>query len=388
MSTTSSLPKKLQTIVWSSLLLAASLQAQPLFESEDIFPPESWHNHASSIVELPEGELMVCWYHGSGERKADDVVVEAARRPRGKKDWHPRFLLADTKAFPDTNPVLFVSRDHRLWLFWQAIVANEWHTAITKYKVSSAYGASEIPKWELSDIILAVPRNFERKVKDSLSLIPEKHRAESEKSASDKYFSRMGWMGRAHPLELPSGRILLPMYSDGYSFSVVGITDDGGQSWTMSEPIVGAGSIQPSIVRRKDGTLIAYMRDNGPAPKRIAVSTSSDEGVTWSPVTDTEFPNPGAGIEALVLADGKWVMVYNDTEKGRNSLAISMSDDEGKTWKWTRHIERRPEGSFHYPSIIQSGDGTLHVSYSAFTKAGKTIRHARFNADWITAGDR
>jgi predicted neuraminidase len=387
MFTMSSLRKKLPTTVWSSLLFAAALQAQPLFESEDIFPPEAWHNHASSIVELPDGELMVCWYHGSGERTADDVVVEAARRPRGSKDWHPRFLLVDTKGFPDTNPVLFVSKDHRLWLFWQAIVANEWHTAITKYRISSSYRDSEIPKWEMSDIMLAAPRNLESKVLAALPSIPEKYHAEAKKRAADKYFARMGWMTRAHPTELPSGRILLPLYSDGYSFSLVGITDDGGRNWSMSEPIVGAGPVQASIVRKKDGTLVAYMRDNGPAPKRIPMSTSADEGITWSPVVDTEFPNPGAGIEAIVLADGKWALIYNDTEKGRNSLAISLSDDEGKSWKWTRHIERQPEGSFHYPSIIQSGDGTLHASYSSFTRAGKTIRHARFNTAWIMAGD-
>ena len=124
MFTTSSSLKKLRTIAWSSLLFAAALYAQPVFESEEIFPPEKWHNHASAIVELPDGELMVCWYHGSGERTADDVIIEGARRPRGEKQWHPRFLLADTKGFPDTNPVLFVSKDHRLWLFWQAIVAT------------------------------------------------------------------------------------------------------------------------------------------------------------------------------------------------------------------------------------------------------------------------
>jgi len=42
------------------------------------------------------------------------------------------------------------------------------------------------------------------------------------------------------------------------------------------------------------------------------------------------------------LANGHWLLVRNDTIRGRNSLAVSISDDEGKTWKWTRHLEKHP----------------------------------------------
>ena len=114
------------------------------------------------------------------------------------------------------------------------------------------------------------------------------------------------------------------------------ITDDWGVSWKTSTPIVGFGNIQPSLARRKDGTLVAYMRDNGPAPKRLHVSRSIDRGETWSAVEDSTLPNPGSGAEVRVLANGNWVMVYNDLEQGRHSLAVSLSEDEGATWPWTR----------------------------------------------------
>ena len=52
---------------------------RPFVESELIFPLEHWHNHASCIVECPNGDLLVCWFHGSGERTADDVKIEGAR---------------------------------------------------------------------------------------------------------------------------------------------------------------------------------------------------------------------------------------------------------------------------------------------------------------------
>ena len=61
--------------------VSAESAAKPFIESELIFPPEHWHNHASCIVECANGDLLVCWFHGSGERTADDVKVEGARLP-------------------------------------------------------------------------------------------------------------------------------------------------------------------------------------------------------------------------------------------------------------------------------------------------------------------
>src|SRR5215510_1952991 len=112
-----------------------ALVAAPQFSSELIFPQERWHNHSSAIVETGDGDLLVCWYHGSGERTADDVIVEGARYSEATGKWSARFTLADTPAFPDTNPTMFVDSKQRLWLMWQVIVANEWHTAITLYRI-------------------------------------------------------------------------------------------------------------------------------------------------------------------------------------------------------------------------------------------------------------
>src|SRR5947209_4467015 len=143
--------------------------------------------------------------------------------------------------------------------------------------------------------------------------------------AEDEYFSRMGWFTRTHPQQLPSGRILAPMYSDGFSFGIMAISDDQGYTWRASEPIVGAGSIQPSVVRKNDGTLVAYLRDNGPPPKRAHISFSKDDGVTWTPARDTEILNPGTSLEVIRLANGHWIMVYNDLEQKRYSLLAAIS---------------------------------------------------------------
>src|SRR3954469_18818379 len=97
--------------------------AAPEYSGELIFPQEKWHNHSSSIVELPNGDFLVCWFHGSGERTADDVVIRAARWIKATGRWTEPFLLADTPGFPDTNPVLFLDNKQRLFLLWPAIIA-------------------------------------------------------------------------------------------------------------------------------------------------------------------------------------------------------------------------------------------------------------------------
>ena len=193
--------------------------------------------------------------------------------------------------------------------------------------------------------------------------------------SQDLYFSRMGWFTRTHPLQLPSGRILVPLYSDGFSFGIMAISDDGGITWSGSEPIVGAGGVQPSVVRKNDGTLVAYLRDNGPPPKRALMSVSKDDGVTWTPAMDSELPNPGTSLEVIRLRNGNWVMVYNDMERGRYSLVAAISDDEGATWKWKRHLDGSPAtpstNQYHYPSVIQAKDGAIHVATATTCPRGR-----------------
>jgi predicted neuraminidase len=382
------------------------LSAAAFFRTELIFPLEKWHNHASCILELPSGDLLVTWYHGSGEHMADDVKIQGARKNMGSQGWSRSFTMADSPNFPDGNPIVFLDRKQQLWLVWSMIVANDWRTSFLKFRVSADYrGRDKTPVWKIGDTLLFAPRNFRGDVHRGFSkyikTIPAGAHADRIASltnlAGDKFISRMGWVARSHPLVLSTGRILLPLYSDGFLLSMMAISDDDGKSWITSKPIVGIGNIQPTLVRKNDGTLVAYMRNAGPPPRRLYVSISNDEGFTWSPPSLTNLPNPGSASEVIRLSNGHWALVYNDTEEGRHSLAVSLSDDEGKSWRWTRHLERdnRGEGAsqFHYPSMIQTRDGLIHVSYSYFLEhlpegaARKTIKHATFSLDWVKTRD-
>ena len=376
-------------------------------KAELIFPLETWHNHGSCIVEASNGDLIVCWFHGSGERKSDDVKILGARKPKGGKTWSKPFLMADTPEFPDTNCCMIIDPQDRLWLLWPTIQANLWESALMKYKISSSYTQKKgPPEWDtekvlhvkpgdaFADVVKKKTANYLNSQELTPGMIEWAH--DNFRQAEDKLTRRLGWFTRAHPYILDNERMLVGLYSDGFSFSMVAITDDWGQSWQFSEPIVGGGSIQPSFARRKDGTLVTYMRDNGPPPNRVLVSESKDQGVSWSMVYDhPQLANPGAGLELMQLNDGRFLSIYNDTEDGRHQLAVSISEDEGKTYTHTSHLEKRApgKGSFHYPSIIQAKDGTLHSTYSYFTpngldgREGKSIKYATFNIDWVMEGD-
>jgi predicted neuraminidase len=387
---------KLIVALLIGMSLAAQASAQPEIQDIPIFPLQAKHVHSSSIVECPNGNLLACWFYGSGERTADDVLIQGARLKKGSDKWSPVFLMADTPDFPDCNPVLFADQKERLWLFWIAVRANRWEQSILKYRLSTDYQGSGAPTWDWQDIILLKPGDsFAETIKAAFrELITEEpmwaeyaplYSTMIIETAADKVKRQTGWMTRTHPITLPSGRILLPLYSDGYNVCLVAISDDNGRSWRASKPIVGLGPIQPSIVRKRDGTLVAYMRDSGNAPYRALISTSTDDGESWSPAIDTNIPNPGSSLEAIALRDGRWVMVYNDTEDGRHSLAAALSDDEGRTWKWRRHIGRSDDRakSFAYPSLIQAADGMLHLTYSYKERGQATIRHCRFGPDWV-----
>ena len=149
--------------VWLAALLLPALHATaaPLYQSRLLFEPESWHNHASCVVELPNGDLLACWFHGSGERTADDVKVEGARLRRGASAWGPRFTLADTPGFPDCNPAMFLDPQGRLWLVWITIQSNRWESSLLKYQRSEDFLVDGAPRWNDRGVIhLKPPAEF------------------------------------------------------------------------------------------------------------------------------------------------------------------------------------------------------------------------------------
>ena len=431
------------------VMVSASCMAQQDFSSIEIFPSQEEHAHGATIVELENGDMLSAWFQGYGERWADDVKIMGARLLKGEEKWSEPFLMADVPDFPDINPVLFIDQQKTLWLVWYTVIANQWSTSLPKYRISTNYMQKEgAPEWDWQDVIHFKPgdktergmqpndkfvKSVEEQIGRQRTALETSGTSEELLKRIDKYaertlaksrgedmlrrgeivledgtaeqgelgypyFRRMGWQTKNKPIFV-GDRIIIPYYSDGFGFSIMAITDDFGETWKFSNPLVGAGNIQPSMAIKKDGTIVAYMRDNGPMPKRHMVSESKDNGMTWGMVTDSELVNEGSGSDIVTLENGNWAIAYNDTEDGRYTLAVSLSEDEGKTWKYIRHIELDLEeelskrDKFSYPSIIQGENGMIHLIYShhkynTMPLDDDTIKYIKFTEDWIKEGDQ
>ena len=77
------------------------------------------------------------------------------------------------------------------------------------------------------------------------------------------------------------------------------------------------------------------------------------------------MPNPDAGTDAVMLNDGRAMLVYNhSTSDGRDRgfLNAAVSED-GKKWHAALVLENQ-QGEYSYPAVIQTSDGRVHVTYT------------------------
>ena len=370
-----------------------------IYEAEFLFPPEAFHNHSSSIVETAGGDLIACWFHGKGERTDDTLVIRGARKNKGENSWSAPFVMADNQNLPDQNCTLFIDPDGRLWLFWISSIDNLVRSYFLKYRYSTNFEGDGPPVWTWQDAIFCRPKDAETVFAKNLEGRIEQIKASTEitEERKAKYLSTIEERRETFkfgddpdPMRydlqtrnlLKDKRMMLGLYSDTFDCSMFAFTEDAGQTWEFSQPLAQPG-IQPSVVQKKNGNLVAFMRDS-PVVRR---AESSDAGMTWTE-DPIDIANSGSSVAALRLKSGNWILAVNDVPQGRHVLTLYLSEDEGKTWKvkWPLENMEPEKGSGSYPTLIQTADGSIHCTYTHEDKAnfeGKTIKHVRFNEAWI-----
>lgn len=317
------------------------------FAAEMIFEkiPRASASHCSTLVEAANKDLLCLWYGGAYESSNDQVLFLSRRKP-GQREWSVPQVVVENPDQPPGNAILFVDHQERLWLVWCRMESTRpirrgsgWNRCRLMYRISGDHGESwSEDKPLVEDDLWAVPRNV--------------------------------------PLHLKSGRLVLPVEAtvERAEGSIFLLTDDDGKTWQRSHFIPGGS--QPTLAERGDGTLVAYLRQ---AP-RILQLESKDQGLTWTQPQRTELANPDAGIAMTRLANGHWLMVFNDTPTQRTPLSITRSLDEGQTWEKPLHLESNP-GEYSYPCIIQTADGKIQLTYTFRRYA---IKHTELNEDWIS----
>ena len=283
--------------------------------------------HASTIAETGEG-LVTAWFGGTREG-ATDVGIWLSRHEAGA--WTPPVEVAtgvepDGSRFPTWNPVLFELRTGELALFYK-VGPNPrawWGMVRTSSDSGRTWGAPR----RLPDGILGPIKNKPVRLPDGTIIAPSSTETPETPSTWRIHFER---------------------------------SQDNGQTWMISRPSGGApiDAIQPSVLIHTDGRLQAVGRTRS---GRVFDTWSSDRGESWTPVTLMDLPNPSAGTDAVTLKDGRHLLVYNHTPKGRTPLNVALTRD-GRTWETVHVLESEP-GEYSYPAIIQTTDGLVHITYT------------------------
>lgn len=288
--------------------------------------------HASTIAEAPDGTLVASWFGGTRE-KDPDVGIWVSRKPPGGTWTEPvevangvqfSFVDGQVHRHPCWNPVLFQPADGPLLLF-------------TKVGPSPSTWWGMLMTSDDSGVTWSEPRRLPEGIAGPI---------------------------KNKPIQLADGTLLCGSSTEDDGWRVhFEATNDLGRSWTRTGPIndgQSIGAIQPSLLTLADGSLLALGRSR---QGRLWQATSSDGGSSWSEMTLTDLPNPNSGTDAVTLADGRLLLVYNATERGRSPLNVAISNDDGASWKMIHTLESDP-GEYSYPAVIQGHDGTVHITYT------------------------
>ena len=280
--------------------------------------------HASTLVEC-HGGLVAAWFGGTAEKDPDVGIWVARKRVGG---WSAPVEVANgvqsaALRYPCWNPVLFQPLRGPLLLFYKVgpSPSNWWGMLIRSADGGKTWSEPE----RLPNGILGPIKN--------------------------------------KPVQLPKGEILCPSSSEEKGWRVhFERTRDLGATWETTKPINDGkeiGAIQPSILLHSFRHLQAIGRTR---QGKLFTAESQDAGRTWGPMTLTDLPNPNSGTDAVTLRDGRFLLVYNHTAKGRSPLNVAISSD-GKAWTPVLTLEDK-KGEFSYPAVIQSRDGRIHITYT------------------------
>jgi len=307
-----------------------------MLRSEFIYEKATFPSaHASTIVATKEG-LVAAWFGGTREG-APDVGIWTSRHVNGA--WTAPVEVAngvqpDGTRHPCWNPVLFEATPGTLTLFYKVGPDPQRWWGLTR--TSRDHGMTWSDAARLPDGILGPIKNKPVRLADNSLLSPTSTESTDQPSKWRVHFER---------------------------------STDAGKTWTIVRPAAGQeiDAIQPSILVHPKGRLQAVGRTRA---QKVFETWSDDGGKSWSPLTLTVLPNPSAGTDAVTLADGRHLIVYNHTPKGRTPLNVALSSD-GKVWSAALVLEREP-GEYSYPAVIQAPDGLVHVTY---TWKRERIRH-------------
>jgi predicted neuraminidase len=330
-----------------------------------IFAPGSapfQQSHASTLVELKDGDLLAAWFGGQHEGAAD-VAIWTARYSAGR--WAAPVEAAREKDSPLWNPVLFHTLDGRLWLYYKAGPNPGAWSGVRQSSVDEGrtWSAAERLPAGLIGPVRAKPLVLaDGTIVAGASVEAYKTWAAWVERSTD---AGVTWQNLG-PITVTEAQDKAAVPAPEPAADAAGMVSLGPEWHTPREFL---GIIQPSVVSLGGERLRLYARSRTLAAK-IVVADSLDGGRSWGPTHFLEVPNNNSGLDAVGLRDGRVVLLCNNVSRGRSPLTLLVSRD-GEHFKPFATLEAGP-GEFSYPALIQRRDGDLEMTY---TWKRQSIKH-------------
>lgn len=194
-------------------------------------------------------------------------------------------------------------------------------------------------------------------------------------------------------IQLRDGRLIIPCdhveagSRRGYSHVIY--SDDQGETWQLGGRTPDDGVNECEVVELEDGTLLLNMRNYDSRNRHRAISSSNDQGESWSATWHDEAliePMCQASIRRLALKDANHpssILFSNPASKDtREGMTVRLTYDECKTWPIARQIHAGPAA---YSCLAVLPDKTILCLYERGDRHPyEKISLARFNLNWLT----
>ena len=144
---------------------------------EALLPTGGWPTaHAPAMVELPNGDLLCCWFAGTYEGSADVHIICSVLPHDGTKWLEPVDISGDPTR-SEQNPSLFYGPDNAVWAMYTAQLDrvegkdNMQFTAVVRCQKSTDGGKT----WTKEPITVAAMGRLHHRVPGGRHLLPSAH---------------------------------------------------------------------------------------------------------------------------------------------------------------------------------------------------------------------
>ena len=204
-----------------------------------------------------------------------------------------------------------------------------------------------------------------------------------------------GFFGSGNGIITSKGRIMFVAAMrtgeewGGTMDNVLVYSDDQGKPWHTS-PVARANGDESKVVELSDGTLLISSRNRAGGANARTFVRSTDSGMTWSePQTWPELTGNACNAALARYApigsgkDQHLLLHTLPTSPTRDHLRLFLSEDEGKTWRYSREL---CGGEAVYSELVILPDGSIGVISEEDDRPGFDIYFTRVSLDWLRGG--